>query len=274
MLKYLFCLKISSEKMFDKEHIAKIVMIGAGNVGTHLGKALRQAGLEIMQVYSRDPGKAKVLALELESTPCHKLSEIFPTADLYVLAVHDDAIGEVSRTLKKVAFHEQLFVHTSGATPLDVICQKRRGVLYPLQTFTVGREPDFREIPICLDAAFDQDLQMLTYLAKRISHKVFHLTDEQRSVVHVAAVFANNFSNHMFHIAKDILDQEGLPFALLEPLIKETAGKLEQGNPKEMQTGPAIRRDDETIDRHLAYLKNLPRYRAIYELLTKSIQQT
>jgi len=252
----------------------KIVLIGAGNVGWHLGCRLRECGQNVLQVFSRSQLKARDLGEKIEADYTHSLNDVSPAGDLYILAVHDDAIGEVARKLAGGGLKKKLVVHTSGTTPSAVFAGtlERYGVFYPLQTFSKARQPDFSEIPICVDAVHAPDREALDVLAGMISGKVFHLDDRQRAVLHVAAVFANNFTNHLFHIGHTILEREGLPFELLLPLIRETVGKLDDGSPGQMQTGPASRGDEATIERHLGLLEKYPEYREIYRQLTESIR--
>jgi len=253
----------------------KIILIGAGNVGWHLGCRLRDCGEKVVQVFSRNLLKAKELGAEIQAASTHRLDDISPDGDLYILAVQDDAIREVAEKLASKGLNKKLIVHTSGATPMTVFADvlERYGVFYPLQTFSKKRQPDFSGIPICLDARLEQDREDLAVLAKKISREVYQVSDEQRAVLHVAAVFVNNFTNHLFNIGHEILEKEGLPFDLLLPLIRETVGKLEDGTPAEMQTGPAVRADGSTIQRHLHFLEQYPDYQEIYRLLTESIGQ-
>ena len=165
-------------------------------------------------------------------------------------------------------------VHTSGATPQSIFEKngaKRFGVFYPLETFSSNRNPDFSEIPICVDANSKKDFELLKKLGKKISSNVHHISDEKRAVIHVAAVFVNNFANHLSYIADDILKENKIPFEILLPLMKETVSKLENGAPSEMQTGPAKRGDEKTIQRHLEFLNDFPEYAKLYEIMTDGI---
>lgn len=267
----------------------KITLIGAGNVGYHLGRKLYACGIEIGQVFSRNALKAKELADLVQATFTDNLDQISPTADLYLLAVHDDAIRNVALQLAANGLSEKRFAHTSGATPMSVfsgvqnpqkadatnpLIPTRYGIFYPLQTFSRQREPDFSQIPFCIDANNEQDREWLMSLARRLSPKVFHIDDAQRAELHVAAVFVNNFVNHLFYAGHEILDRKKLPFDLLLPLIRETVNKLDNGTSFNMQTGPARRNDQATIQRHMALLQDQPRFRHLYEILTESIHQT
>ncbi|MCB0584438.1 MAG: DUF2520 domain-containing protein [Phaeodactylibacter sp.] len=252
-----------------------ITLIGAGNVGYHLGRRLKATGIGVAQVFSRQGSKARELAEAVGAQPVTRLEEVRPAVGLYILAVSDDAIAEVAKKLVPVLAGDSAVVHTSGATPSAVLAPffPKHGILYPLQTFSREREPDFQSIPICIyspDAGLEEQLSAL---GRRISPNVHRIDDEQRATLHVAAVFVNNFTNHLFHIGQEILRKEQLPFELLLPLIQETVNKLEGHTPQAMQTGPARRGDGETIARHLAYLKKFPNFGEVYELLTKNILQ-
>jgi predicted short-subunit dehydrogenase-like oxidoreductase (DUF2520 family) len=191
-------------------------------------------------------------------------------ADIYLIAVSDDAIAEVS---KKIKDKKGLIAHTSGSCELDVLVpNQRRGVFYPLQSFTKGKKVDFLEIPICLEAKHHDDFMLLQQLAHLISDKVFHISSEQRKTIHLAAVFVNNFTNHLYQIGSEICAEKKIPFELLQPLIQETAHKINTLNPHEAQTGPARRGDMTTINNHLGLLENKT-YKEIYSLLSNSIQK-
>lgn len=250
-----------------------VTLIGTGNVGTHLGRRLHACGVPVRQVYSRRLERAQELAGEIGAQAIDQWSDLQSDAGLYILAISDDAIpaaaGQMQRYLPERAF----VVHTSGATPSDTLhVFPRRGVFYPLQTFSKERAVDFSNVPVCVFAIRPDDENLLEELGRTVSEKVYRINDHERAVLHVAAVFANNFANHCFQMSYDILTKEKLPFELLEPLILETARKIPGRTPADMQTGPAVRGDAETIRRHLDYLErtNSP-YRELYQLLSKSI---
>jgi predicted short-subunit dehydrogenase-like oxidoreductase (DUF2520 family) len=254
--------------------IRSVIMIGAGNAGFHLGLRLYSTGVNVLQVFSRTEEKALRLAGQTASRWTTKLRDIAPNADCYIIAVHDDDIGQVSETLySNPPLRDKLFVHTSGSTPSSVFKPyfHRYGVFYPLQTLSISRPADFTDIPICVFAPDREDEDDLFQLGQTISRKVSRIDDEQRAVLHVAAVFVNNFANHLFHIGHQILEKEGLPFDLLRPLIRETAMKVQEDDPSKMQTGPAVRGDRATIERHLGYLEKFPEWKELYEMVTKSI---
>lgn len=251
----------------------RIVLIGAGNVGTHLGRRLQECGLPVWQVYSRRRERAQALARELQAQATDRWSEIQKNAELYILAVSDDAIAEVAGRLLDRLPADAFVVHTSGATPSTVLRDFRRhGVFYPLQTFSREHPVDFSTVPICVSAHQPEDEALLEELARQISGKTARINDRERAILHVAAVFVNNFANHCFQIGYEVAQRENLSFELLQPLIQETARKIVGQVPAEVQTGPAIRGDVETIQRHLDYLAATENpHRELYRLLSKSI---
>lgn len=249
------------------------MLIGAGNVGFHLGKKLHKEGVEVVQVFSRTKKKAKNLANKIEAEPITRLKDVTTQADLYILAIKDDAILSIVKKLAKTDVKSKLVVHTSGGTNTADMGKylDHFGSFYPLQTFSIGKKPNWKTIPFCVDANSKKSKKLLLKLAKKITPKTYEINDEQRAILHVAAVFVNNFSNHLFHIGATICEQENLDFAILKPLIQETIDKLSTGTPAEMQTGPASRNDKKTIARHVKYLEKYPDFKKIYEELTASI---
>jgi predicted short-subunit dehydrogenase-like oxidoreductase (DUF2520 family) len=243
-----------------------IVIIGSGNVAQHLITAFLQSnGIELIQVFSRQ--KESVSHLISSNKIVSNYDEI-KVADIYIIAISDNAIADVSA---KLPFENQLVVHTSGSMPMEILESKnRRGVFYPLQTFTKNKAIDFKEIPICLESELADDFIMIEKLAKSISNSVQSISSEQRKALHVAAVFVCNFVNHLYKIGNDICDENQLSFEILKPLIIETAQKIRQLSPKNAQTGPAKRNDTETINTHLKFLSD-ENQKEIYKLLTKSI---
>jgi predicted short-subunit dehydrogenase-like oxidoreductase (DUF2520 family) len=250
-----------------------IVIIGAGRVAWHLGKRLRSKGLPIAQVLNRDLERARALGEALYAPYSNDWQDILPHADWVLMAVRDDAIASVAAEFTPYLEHA-LVTHTSGATPgkvLQVYCQ-RFGVFYPLQSFSLERTPLWSKIPFCVDADEDADVLFLKKMAKTIGNLVYRVNDDQRALLHVAAVFANNFANHCFAIAEKLLDEQDLPFEMLHPLMEETLAKAIHDSPVKMQTGPAVRGDEDTIARHLKLLQNHPEYEALYRQLSLSIQ--
>jgi predicted short-subunit dehydrogenase-like oxidoreductase (DUF2520 family) len=252
----------------------KIVLLGAGNVGFHLGKKLNEVSLDIAQVYSRKISKAKRLAKKIKCEAIQNIADVSTEADLYILAVPDSAIEKVAADLSKKITNLSLVVHTSGATPSTVLKPyfKNYGIFYPLQTFSIAREIDFKNIPICVDSNLKKHRILLEKLGNRISQNVHQINDRERAILHVAAVFVNNFANNLFTIGEKITSTEHLPFGILKPLIKETVEKVTQHSPSEMQTGPAARGDHTTIELHLKYLENnFPELVEVYQTMTRNI---
>ncbi|PBJ15654.1 Rossmann-like and DUF2520 domain-containing protein [Flavobacterium sp. ACN6] len=245
----------------------QITIIGSGNVAQHLIKAFGASKtVEIKQVFSRN--KEALLHLVDYDKIVTDLNELQP-ADLHIIAVSDNAISEVSEQLP---FNNQFVVHTSGTSSIDVLDEKnRRGVFYPLQTFSKNKNVDYSIIPFCLEAENTADFNLLDTAAKSISTAVYLINSEQRKALHVAAVFVNNFTNHLYQIGEEICEENQVPFAILKPLIQETADKINTLDPADAQTGPAKRNDSVTIDSHLAFLQNENK-KNIYKILTQSIQ--
>ncbi|OWY21009.1 DUF2520 domain-containing protein [Sphingobacteriales bacterium UPWRP_1] len=251
--------------------MASITILGAGNVGQHFAKALHQAGHQIVQVYNRTPRRLQALMPYLPPTTqfTTHLQQLLPHNGLYLIAVADDAVAAVAQTMPAVP---GVVAHTSGATPMSVLVKHpRRGIFYPLQTFTAAHTVHFEQVPFCIDAALPHDAEFLQAIAQTLSPRVYAITDEQRRILHVAAVFANNFTNHLLAIADDLCKTNGVPFEILKPLIAETLKKTEQQPPRNVQTGPAKRADAQTIAQHLALLQNQPHYQQLYRLLSESI---
>lgn len=245
----------------------KITLIGSGNVSQHLINAFaKNSAIELIEVYSRTK---KEIAPLLDPNKIVTDLALLKDADLYIIAVSDDAISMVSEQLP---FKNKLVAHTSGTASLQAINTKNRSaVFYPLQTFTKNKEVDFKTIPLCLEAENETDYLVLERVAKSISDAVYSINSEQRKALHVAAVFVNNFTNHLYQIGQEICEEHQVSFDILKPLIAETANKINTLSPIEAQTGPAKRNDITTIESHLSYLSN-ENQKKIYTLLTKSIQ--
>ncbi|TCN55362.1 DUF2520 domain-containing protein [Flavobacterium circumlabens] len=245
----------------------RITLIGSGNVAQHLIKAFAKSELtEIVQVYSR---KKETLSSLIEFDKITSDFEDLKEADLYIIAVSDKAISDVS---KQLPFQNRIVVHTSGAASLDVLDSKnRKGVFYPLQTFSKNKDIDFSTVPMCLEAENTFDFRVLETAAKSISNVVYAINSDQRKALHVSAVFVNNFTNHLYQIGQEICEEHQVPFEILRPLIQETAEKINTLNPAEAQTGPAKRCDSLTIEAHLDYLST-QNQKNIYKILTQSIQ--
>ena len=231
-----------------------VAMIGRGRVATHMGKALLKAGHGVVSVNSRT------------------LEELPQDADVYIIAVKDSALQDVIRQLTnllKTKNDAPLIVHTAGSMPLSVFegYAENCGVFYPMQTFSMEREVDFREIPLFIEGKDKR----IRELAESISEHVYELSSDDRRYLHLAAVFACNFTNHCYTLAAEVLEKKGLPFDVMLPLVDETARKVHELHPHEAQTGPAVRGDENVMNAQAALLDG--RNKEIYELLSKSIQE-
>ena len=247
-----------------------VTLLGAGNVATHLFKAFSKANKVVVnQWYSRNIKSIDAYKNDVEIID--DLSQL-KIADVYILAVSDDAVSGLST---KLPFKNRLVVHTSGSVGLYAIDKRnKRGVFYPLQTFSKNVEVDFKDVPFCVEALNNkEDLPILKALANAIGSKSHKVNSDQRAALHLAAVFVNNFTNQIYRIAHEITESQGAEFDVLKPLLKETARKIETLSPYMAQTGPAKRNDKKTIKKHLKMLNN-EHHKAIYELLTASIQLT
>ncbi len=250
----------------------KVVIIGAGSVASHLTRVLLENTVNVAQVFNRTLAKAQELASDYNIRFTDQISEI-EKADLYIICTTDKVISEISYY---IPFEDCLVVHASGSTPMSALKGKyRKGVLYPLQTFSKKRIVN--EIPFLIEAEHPEDELMLINLAKRLSDEVHVVNSEQRMKIHIAAVWANNFTNHLYYIAGEICRKQNVPFQILKPLIKETADKIEDDIlPYDAQTGPAKRNDEVIIKKHLEILEvdPDPRKYHIYKLLSESIFAT
>ena len=232
----------------------KTVLIGRGRLATNLERALLQAGHDVVSINSRT----------LEALPLE--------ADVFIIAVKDDALPDVIREATK-GREDQLFVHTAGSKPLSLFAGYtcHYGVFYPMQTFSKERSVGFADIPIFLETSDEPSMGILRSLAESISHSVYNLDSDNRKYLHLAAVFACNFTNHCYALAAQLLEQHGLPFDVMLPLIDETARKVHELHPRESQTGPAVRYDETVIAMQRQLLNDHPVMQEVYELLSKSI---
>lgn len=251
----------------------KVVLIGSGNVATHIAFALKTAGISVVQVWSKHIENAKILAGQIEASAIANLSEIDQEADFCILSIKDDAISNV---IKELIGFKGVVVHTAGAVNLDVFRDAvvKFGVLYPLQTFSIKKEVDFSVIPICIEANNAETLKSISQLAERLSTNVVEVSSGKRKILHLAAVFACNFTNHLYALSADLLASYDLDFEMIRPLILETAAKVQYALPKDVQTGPAIRSDELTMKRHEELLLKQPQLLNIYQILSESIKKT
>lgn len=247
------------------------VIIGSGNVAEAFARTLPAHGIEVRQIFARNGVRAAELAAMADCEPCCDPASI-AAADIYIVAVSDSAIESVLAPLSLPA--EAIVAHTAGSRPIDAIPDRfsRRAVLYPLQTFTAGREVDFAHIPFFIEASSDDLAGAMKAFALQLSDTVFEADFEQRSQIHLAGVFVCNFSNHMYAVGHDIMQAAGMPFSTLAPLIVETARKaIESGDPASVQTGPAVRNDYRTRMRHLEMLADKALLKSIYSMISQNI---
>lgn len=248
----------------------RITLIGSGNVGTHMGAAFKNAGHQIVQVYSPNLQHAALLAYHIKAQAIDDLQQIDNNTDTFIISVKDDAIEGIAQQL---ALHGKLILHTSGSTDINVLLKytNNAGVFYPLQTFSRTKELNFWNVPLCLEAADEDIFKTIQQLAQTVSNNVYAVNSAQRRILHLAAVFACNFPNYLYNIAQGLLADNQLDFDMLKPLITETADKVQQQLPAAVQTGPAVRNDETTMNRHLEMLQNQPMLQQIYELLSQGI---
>ncbi|WP_295982201.1 DUF2520 domain-containing protein [uncultured Algibacter sp.] len=246
-----------------------VVILGAGNVATHLFKGFSKTSeVSVVQWYNRSLSAIQSYESIVDIT--NDLNTL-KDADVYILAVSDDVICELS---SKLPFKNKLVVHTSGSVSVyDIDKKHKRGVLYPLQSFSKNAEMDFANVPICIETIDKACFPILKELSLSLGSPIKRINSDQRRVLHLAAVFVNNFTNQLYRIGHEITESEGAEFDLLKPLILETAKKVQEMSPFKAQTGPAKRNDKKTIKKHLKTLES-QHHKDIYELLTKSIIHT
>ncbi len=253
----------------------RISFIGSGRVATHLAKVLVKQH-QIVQIYSRNIIHAEKLAQSVSAQSIQKLQELNSHIDLLVIAVSDQSISQVIQAITADLDHV-LIVHTSGSTNLNVLTEHhaKSGVFYPLQTFSLEREIDWESTPLFIETVDATDLAILTELANSLSNRVYQYSSAQRLSLHLAAVFACNFSNYCYDMAKQVVDAQQVDFSLLHPLMLETANKATQNEPKDMQTGPAMRGDQNIINMHLAMLENSQQIdlKETYQTMSTQIQK-
>ncbi len=248
-----------------------IVMIGAGNMATRLSIALADAGHNILQVYSRTLRSAKLLAEELGTNTLYtdNLEEIITEAHLYIFSISDQALSDVIAHMPSCS---GMWVHTAGSMPMDIFdaYTQRYGVMYPMQTVSKERTIDWSQVPIFIEASNIEDITMLEEVARSISQQVTQCNSQQRQALHLAAVFACNFTNHMYAIAEQLLRKQGINFDAMKLLIRETELKAENFSPGQVQTGPAVRCDFNVMNKHLALLGDSPESE-LYRLISNNI---
>lgn len=248
----------------------KIVIIGSGNVATHFAKNFQNHGHQILQVYSKTSANAIALADALLTQSISDINAIDKQADLYLIAVSDNAITDIIQKLPKTL--DGIIAHTSGATSINILQQfKNFGVIYPAQSINKELQLDFNQIPLGIEGNTAPIEEVLTELALELSPKSFKCNSEQRLALHVSAVFVNNFPNALYRLANEILQEYNLPFDLLHSIILETAKKATEQPLARIQTGPAQRNDTTTINKHLDFLSFSNERTQIYQDLTSFI---
>ena len=245
-------------------------MLGAGNVATHLAENLQTKGFKILQVYSRSESSAKQLSEKLKVPFTTDIKQINNGADIYLYALKDNALSDV---IKEINLPNALHVHTAGSVSMTIFkdAGNNFGVMYPLQTFSKTKKIDFSTIPVFIEGSNKDTIEKIQSMAELLTSKVYIINSDQRKRIHLAAVFACNFSNFMYSIAEEILIDSNLPFDILNPLIIETAEKVKTLSPAEAQTGPAVRFDDNIISKHMSLLNDKPQYKNLYREISMLI---
>jgi len=245
------------------------VIIGSGNVAYHLAKAFVQNGISLAQIFGRNENELQKISSELN---IHYSTEKLEDADLYFICVSDNSVEDVSKIISK---KNSLVAHTSGSLPKEILAgEYRKSSFYPLQTFSKSKDLDYTKIPFFIEAENTEDQKILTDLASKISENVMESTHEKRKYIHLTAVFACNFVNHLFSRAKEISDAQEIPFDYFLPLIDETVQKIHEIEPKSAQTGPAVRNDKRVLELHEQLLQgeSLEIYKTINQSIKKMYQ--
>ena len=258
--------------MSDKQ---RIVLIGAGNVATHFGKAFHDNGYTISQVYSRTEKSAKELADKLGADYTIYINKVIKDADIYIVSVKDSVLPELLPQVARLS-PDALYLHTAGSVPMDAWkgLASRYGVFYPLQTLSKTRELDIHDVPCLVEANNEEDLKLLLRISKELTGHDYQADSDMRRVLHLAAVFACNFTNHLYAICDYLFRKDGrIPFEVVLPLIDETARKVHHLSPVDAQTGPAVRFDENIMKKHIDMLQDEPELAEIYEIMSKDIHK-
>lgn len=252
-----------------------IALIGAGNLASNLGHALKNVGHNIVIVYSRTIASANSLANAIGCCGTDRLDDVKSVeADVYIISVKDSALKQVIDNLCELS-SDKVFMHTAGSMPMNLFLSKAQhyGVLYPMQTFSKDRLLDFSCIPFFIEANSSYAMERIRTLAESVSNNVRELTSESRKSLHLAAVFACNFTNHCYALSAEVLKRNDLPFDVMLPLINETASKVNKMHPVKAQTGPAVRYDKNVIDKQLKLLEYNQLAHNIYKYMSMSIHE-
>ncbi len=247
----------------------KIVFIGAGNLATNMALHLFKGNSKILQVYSRTQDSAQLLATKVNAEAITSLDAIRDDADFYIFSVKDSILEQL---IAQMPHRKGIWIHTAGSMPLDVFNNiiPNIGVIYPLQTFSKEKEVEWREVPLFIEYSSPSIMSKIEDLASRFSSKIYHLTTEQRKYVHASGVYANNFVNQMYELAHQMIQKAGLPFEVLLPILEETCHKVHLLSPLEAQTGPAIRNDENVMNKHLELIDS-DMDKQLYKLISESI---
>ena len=253
----------------DKKNV---VFIGAGNVATHFSQAIKNAGFSVLQIFSRTENSAKPLADILGCDYTTSIDKISRNADIYIFSIKDDTLQEIAASMP---FNNGLWLHTAGSVDVNIFQghTEHYGVIYPMQTLSRQRKTDFSKIPLFIEGNTESTENEIYDIAKSLSDNVTRMSSEKRKYLHLAAVFTCNFSNHMYALAAQILEKQGIDRHTLQPLIDETANKLYSMSPKQAQTGPAVRYDRNIIDNHLSMLED-ENVRNLYKKISESIHNS
>lgn len=254
-----------------QNEIHSISFIGSGNVATNLACSFHAKGIKINQIYSKNKQNAEILAKRVLAESTDSIDEINKTSDIIIVSVNDTALPEIA---EKIKINGNLIVHTSGFTHMDVLQNKwnRYGVIYPLQSFVKSKITDLHKVPFCLECSNEEDLLSIENLSKKVSSAIRLIDSQKRKQLHLAAVFASNFTNCMYSVAESILTKHHISFDLLKPLITETAQRIDQTSPELLQTGPARRNDISVINEHISMLSEHDQ-KELYDLISKFIIQ-
>jgi predicted short-subunit dehydrogenase-like oxidoreductase (DUF2520 family) len=254
------------------EQINSIGFIGAGKVATQFATAFKNAGLNVSWVWSRTNKSASLFSSLTGCKIVEKITDPLPAADLVIISIKDDALFDIAGLLAPDTYS---IVHTSGSVDINVLknISPDTGVFYPLQTFSEGRNVSLKDVPVCIEASGEELKEKLCSLANCIGSKVVIADSEKRLCLHIAAVFACNFTNYMYALSEKALKKSGFDLTLLYPLILETTTKVLQNDPDLVQTGPAVRGDKRIIENHIAWLKEMPELKEVYELLSNQLMK-
>ncbi|MBO7198992.1 MAG: YihY family inner membrane protein [Alistipes sp.] len=259
----------------NDDSVTSVVVVGSGNVAEAFARTLSKCeDMVLRQIFSRNEERGRAIAEIADTMWCGDMEMIAP-ADIYIIAVSDRAVADVAASLNVPA--DSIVVHTAGSVPMDAIAKREggRGIIYPLQSFTSGREVCLSDVPLFIESDNTATTERLMRIASHISSRVEYADSERRRVIHLAGVYVNNFVNHLYAVGDDVVERAGLDFDVLKPLIRETAAKaIASSDPRSVQTGPAVRGDVVVTERHMAMLKDKESKQKIYKYITESIWET